>query len=157
MWLRRKLYTAQFGAAVLLPLWLLIGRAIFGRGLDGDLLALVVLAPLVALGLGGLSAVTMARASVRRKRALEWTDVAVLGVVWIAFAVAGALPAVTEVLILAIALLFGAFWLQVWRLVRETRTRVRTALAGFERLRAGGSGSAHKPEVIVIESGKQQR
>jgi hypothetical protein len=156
MWLRRTLYTVQFGAAIVLPLWLLVGRALFGGDVDGDLLALVVLAPLVALGLAALSGVTAARASVRRLRTLGWADVAVLAVVWAAFVVAGALPALSPLLVLAIALLFGAFWLQTWRLIAETRARVRSAFATLDRLRVPPATPPRRPEVIVIESGERR-
>src|SRR5438094_1552668 len=77
MALRRAFFAWQFAAAAVLPLWLLLGYAVWGASVGG-LLSVVLLAPLVLVVELGLALLFSARAGVRRGRALDLPAVGVL-------------------------------------------------------------------------------
>ena len=76
---RRAFFYWQFVAAVLLPLWVLIGRGLFGAAVGWQFLLLIVLMPLLSIAMFAVGGVTAARKEVRRNRAVAWLDVAVIG------------------------------------------------------------------------------
>ncbi len=128
MLLRRGFWYWQFAAALVLPIWVLTGYALWGAGATG-FLTVAILAPLLVVATAGLAAVLSARRSVRAARALGWADVAVHAVYSLAVIGAGFWsPATTWFGVLAIAALLGAYWLASTELVREVRSRVRTTL-----------------------------
>jgi hypothetical protein len=128
MVLRRGSWYWQFAAAVVLPLWVLTGYAMWGAG-TGGFLGVAILAPLLVVGTLGLAALFTARKSVRAARALGWADTGVLAVYSLAVIGAGFFgPATTWFGVIAIAALLGGYWLATTELVREVRTRVRTTL-----------------------------
>jgi hypothetical protein len=131
MLLRRTFWYWQFAAALVLPLWVLTGYAIWGAGTAG-FLGVAILAPLLVVAVLGLAALLTARKSVRATRALGWADVGVLAALSIAVIGAGFFgPATTWFGVFAVAALLGGYWLAAVELVREVRTRVRTTLTSL--------------------------
>ena len=140
MILRRGVYWAQFGMAVLLPIWVLISRGIIADGIGWQFVVYVVLGPILFLALAALLGVTIARKRVRTTRAVSWLDAASLLVIWTAVFTYGlfALPALAVLVVLSIV---AGFWVAVWQLVTETRARVK---GYFD------AGPRQIPDVIVV-------
>jgi hypothetical protein len=131
MVLRRAFWYWQFAAALVLPLWVLTGYAIWGAGTAG-FLGVAILAPLLVVAVLGLAAVLTARKSVRASRMLGWADVGVLAVLSLAVIAAGFFgPATTWFGVIAVAALLGGYWLAATELVAEVRARVRTTLSAM--------------------------
>ncbi|WP_308464977.1 hypothetical protein [Rathayibacter soli] len=129
MIMRRAFYYWQFIAAVVLPVWLLVGWAVFGAGGAG-LFGLVLVCPIAFIALLAIALLNYARTSVRRARAVSWRDAGILaawhlsiigvgffgpGGAWFAFA--------------AIILAIFAFWYALWALVTDAGRRVAAAFA----------------------------
>ena len=128
MLLRRGFWYWQFAAALVLPLWVLTGYAIWGAGTAG-FLGVAILAPLTVVAQLGLAAVIAARRSVRASRMVGRADAAVLAAFSLAVVGAGFFgPATTWFGVLGVAALLGAYWLAVTELVTEVRSTVRTTL-----------------------------
>lgn len=127
MILRRGMFYALFGAVVVLPTWLLIGRGIVFSGSGWDFVLLLFVAPVLAIALAAVAGITVARKSVREDRAVSWIDVAVLGTWWALIVLAGFVMH-DAIAVLAVVMTVAAFWIQVWQLVTETRQRFRRAL-----------------------------
>lgn len=123
MWLRRAFYGWLIPAAFLLPLWLLVGWAVFDAGGWAFVWVLFIAIPSVFLGQLVLTLLVRARGTVRAQRAVSWSDVggfALWHVLTIAlgfFNPAWWLP----VFILTIVVAIGLFWLELWQLWREAR------------------------------------
>ena len=126
MFFRRALYYWQFTAAILLPVWVVIGRGLFGSPTGWDLALYIVLGIILGFSLLAVAALTVARKQVRDARALTGRDTLVLGI-WhgavILFGFVGAPWVAAIVVVVTIA----AFWNAVWTLFTETRTRLRNA------------------------------
>jgi hypothetical protein len=127
MTIRRSVFLAQFVAAIVLPLWLLIGRGLLVDGPGWDLVLLLVLAPVLSVLMLVTSALTWARKSVRDARAVSWLDVGLLGALWVSIALAGAVAQVAFA-VLVVILVIAAFWSAAWQWFAETRRRVKTAI-----------------------------
>ena len=110
MVLRRAFWYWQFAAALVLPLWVLTGYAIWGAGTTG-FLGVAILAPLTVVAVLGLAAVNSARKSARTSRLLGWGDVALNATFSLA--------------------VIGAYWLAAIELAREVRIQVRTTLTAL--------------------------
>jgi hypothetical protein len=133
MALRRAFFAWQFAAAAVLPLWLLLGYAVWGASVGG-LLSVVLLAPLVLLVELGLALLFSARAGVRRSKALDLPAVGVLAayqVGVIGFGFFG--PASAWFGLLAAVAAIGGFWLGGRLLVRDVRSRVQETMTAFGR------------------------
>jgi hypothetical protein len=131
MLLRRGFWYWQFAAALVLPLWVLTGYAIWGAGTAG-FLGVAILAPLLVVATLGLAAVLTARKSVRTSRALGRADVALFGAFSLAVIGAGFFgPATTWFGVIAVAALLGGYWVGVRELVTEVRARVSTTLSAL--------------------------
>ena len=144
MILRRGLYWAQFGMAVLLPIWVLISRGIIADGVGWQLVVYLVLSPILFLALAALLGLTVVRKRVRTTRAVSWLDVASLLVIWAAVFTYGlfALPALAVLVVLSIV---AGFWVAVWQFVTETRDRVKGYFEAGQVL-----GPRVIPDVIVV-------
>ncbi|MCX7522119.1 MFS transporter [Microbacterium sp. STN6] len=153
MLLRRVIYRWQVVAAVVLPLWLVVGTAIFGSS-AGDTLSLLLFAPLLALGMLAVAGLIFARKSVRSSKAVSWADAGVL-LLWHASIVATGLrlPGVSWYGVLIVVAGLAAFWLAVWQLVTETRRRVSGVMDAFTQAAAGAAGSAEHRSPSVDASG----
>jgi hypothetical protein len=121
MWLRQAFFRWLFPAAFVLPLWLLIGWAVFNGG--WAFLFLLIAIPSVFVGQLILAFLVRARPSVRVTRAVSWWDVAgfglwhVLTIVVGCFPASGFGPALVGAIIVAIAL----FWSSLWQLWSEAK------------------------------------
>lgn len=164
MLFRRIFFRWIQAATIVLPVWLVVGWAVFGGGGWGTL-GLVITVPVTFISLAVIALLTSMRPSVREERAASWTDVAVLGA-WhasiIAFGFSG--PSMAGFAFLAIALALVAFWSAIVQLVRDGARRMQATMAEYERAAqagsipradAGGAPSVQQPydigEVIVIE------
>ncbi len=127
MLLRRALYVVQFPLAVLLPLWVLLSRGIFADGIGWSFLGYLVLSPILFLALASIVGLVSARKTVRVQRAVSWLDAALLGALTLTLVAYGlfALPVLAA---LAVLLVVGGVWLELWQLFTETRGRVRQYL-----------------------------
>lgn len=129
MWLRRGLRRWLLPAALVLPLWLLVGWGIFSGGAGTLLSVLLILAPAVLVGELLIALLVRLRPSVRAARAVSWRDA--LGiVVWHGLIVAvGCFVSATFGVVVVIAALAYVvlFWSSAAQLVRELRGLVPPA------------------------------
>lgn len=141
MLFRRAFLRWLVAAAVVLPIWLGVGWAVFGGGGWGTL-GLVIAVPVAFIALAVVALLVWIRPTVRSQRAVSWTDVAVIGawhasIIGIGFYGQGA----TFFSVLAILLAVGAFWSAVWQLISDGARRVQATMTEFERLAAQQTGS----------------
>ncbi|HEU4808544.1 MAG TPA: MFS transporter [Homoserinimonas sp.] len=131
MWLRRAFYYAQYGAFVVLPVLLLIGRGLVLADNGWDFALLLLVSPILGVFMLVVAGFTVARKSVRRNRALSWLDVAV-HFAWYASIIAASVFAHPAIAAVVIVFSVGAFWSALWQLFTETRRRVKSALASLD-------------------------
>ena len=131
MWLRRAFYYALFGAFIVLPVLLLIGRGLILAGSGWDFALLLLVSPILGVSMLVVAGFTMARKSVRQDRALSWLDVGVHSA-WYLSIIAASIFAHPAVAALVIVISVAAFWLALWQLFTETRQRVNSALASLD-------------------------
>ena len=123
MWLRRLYYRWLFPAAVILPVWLLVGWGIFQAGGWAFLWVLFIAIPSVFLGQIVLTLLVRARTTVRIDRAVSWWDVAGF-TVWHGLIIATGFYSQSwfaAALVTAMFAAVGLFWLVLSQLWRETR------------------------------------
>jgi hypothetical protein len=163
MLIRRAFYRWQFIAAIVLPVWLLIGYAIFGSSGWG-VIGLMFATPIAFVTLGVVALIVAARPDVRRDKAVDWADVGVLGTWHLLIIAAGVYgPTGITFAILAMVGAIAAFWYAVWRLLSDGARRVRATMEEYERIASsgaapgagipgetGGRRPADGGEVIVI-------
>lgn len=151
-------YRWMFPAAVVLPLWLLLGWVIFDRGWS-FLWILFVAMPSVFVWQLVLTLLSRSRPTARAERAASWWDVLGFGVWHVLIVVVGCFPPagfgwyVAGAIVAAVAL----FWLQLWQLWREARgsgLRMRESMT-WSSVAPGASRRtpASDPDVIVIREG----
>ncbi|UNK69376.1 MFS transporter permease [Microbacterium sp. H1-D42] len=157
MFLRRGFFRWLLPAAFVLPLWMIVGWAIFGQSGWGLLWVLLMAVPSVFVGQLVLTLLTRSRPSVRAERAVSWWDV--LGfTVWHGLTIAvacfidGAFPwLLTGAIVAALAL----FWLQLWQLWNEARgsgARLRETITWSSMSSSDRSSpSQSAADVIIIE------
>ena len=161
MLVRRVFLRWLFLAPVVLPLWTVVGWAIFGSG-GWSTLGLLITVPAEFLALLVIALLVNARPTVRAERAVSWTDVGVLGA-WHALLIASGVYGGTSVLfgMLALAAAVVAFWVSIWQLVRDGARRMQATMAEYERLagqqRTGTDAPAARPpfddgdgDVIIV-------
>lgn len=78
-WALRGFFWAMIGAIVVLPAWIMFGRALAGAPLGDWLLLQALLGPALAVLIGVVVGLTVARKEVRRPRAVQWRDVRLIG------------------------------------------------------------------------------
>ena len=147
-----------FPAAVVLPVWLLIGWAAFSRGSGWTFFGLLILCPVLFVAMLVIAGLIVARGSVRRERAVSWYDVGLLAP-WHASIIAFGFypPGVTPWLaVLGVLLFVATFWVVLWELVTETRARVQRTFDAYQRaaqpqMPPATDEFADDAEVIVIE------
>lgn len=149
-WALRAFFWAMIGSIIVLPVWIMFGRALAGAPLGDALLLQAFLGPGLAILIGAVVGITLARKQVRKPRAVQWRDVRLLGPWLVVIALLGvtvvdtaggrtgsaltawlgdgwltASQSFTAIAIMA-TIIGGAvlFWLQVLALGRETRDRV---------------------------------
>ena len=133
MALRRAFFAWQFAAAAVLPLWLLLGYAVWGSSIGG-FFSIVLIAPVVFVVELALAALFSARAGIRQQRALDLPAVAVLAAFQIGVIGVGLFgPATAWFGLLATVAAVGGFWLGATLLVRDLRARVQETMTAFGR------------------------
>jgi hypothetical protein len=162
MLFRRALFYWQFTAALLLPVWVVVGRGLYGSSNGWDILLFIVLSIVLGVALLAVAGLTTARKSVRSTRSVSVRDAIILSVWHVAIVAYGfndfALLAAVIILLTVIA-----FWQAVIALFTETRDRVRSAFALPEfPVDAGTYTSTRVTDqgdhrVIVIEPGREPR
>jgi hypothetical protein len=155
MLFRRVFLRWLIAAAVVLPIWLGVGWAVFGGGGWGTL-GLVIAVPVAFIALAVVALLVWIRPTVRAQRATSWIDVAVVGawhasIIGIGFYGQGA----TSFGVLAILLAIGAFWSAVWQLISDGARRVQATMSEFERLAAQQSGGAASPDAAGRTPGRR--
>jgi hypothetical protein len=151
MIIRRALYYWQFIAVIVLPLWVLVGRGIFGSSVGWDFVLFLLLCPILAFALVAIAGLTTARKSVRSQRAVSWIDAGVLAG-WHAVIIGyGFVDAPVLAALIVVAAVAG-FWIALWQLVTETRTRYASLVEGFERdaQRSSYSSEARDIGTVII-------
>ena len=147
MILRRAVYWAQFGMAVLLPVWLLASRGILADESGWLFVIYLVLSPVLFLALAALTGLMIARKRVRSTRAVSWVDAASLLVIWAVLFSYG-LFAIPLLALVAVAAVVAGFWVAIWQLVTETRSRVK----GFF-----DAGPRQIPDLVVVPDPRLSR
>lgn len=160
MVLRRAFFHWLLPSAFLLPLWMVVGWAIFGQSGWALLWVLLIAVPSLFIGQLVLTLLTRSRPSVRAERAVSWWDV--LGfAVWHGLTIAvacfidGAFP---WLLTGAIVAALGLFWLQLWQLWNEARgsgARIRETITWSSMSRADPA-SSYESEVFIVEERRPQ-
>ncbi|MEO6825793.1 MAG: hypothetical protein ABI255_05265 [Microbacteriaceae bacterium] len=139
MIIRRAFYYWQFIAAVVLPVWLLVGWGISG-GNGFQFLALVIGCPILAIVMLALAGLVVARRNVRAERAVSWFDVGALAVWHVVIIAAGTFgPSTSAFAVLAVLIAVGLFWLALWELLTDTRRRLTRVMDAFQVQAAAGS------------------
>lgn len=162
MLFRRALFYWQFTAALLLPVWVVVGRGLYGSSNGWDILLYIVLSTILGVALLAVATITTARKAVRSTRAVSTRD-AIIMAVWHVAIIAYGFNDFALLAALIILLTVVAFWQAVIALFTETRQRVRSAFALPEfPVDAGSYTSTRIPEqgdhrVIVIEPGQEPR
>jgi len=151
----------MFPAAVVLPLWLLVGWGIFQAGGWAFLWVLFIAVPSVLIGQIVLTLLVRARPSVRAERAVSWWDVAGFGLWHVLIIAVGRFSetwfgwALGAAIVVALAL----FWSSLAQLWQEARGAGRAVMA--EAQRASSSFQDSRPrattagEVFVISEVKR--
>lgn len=114
----------MFPAAVVLPLWLLVGWGVFNAGGWAFLWVLFIAIPSVFVGQIVLTLLQRARPSARETRAASWWDVLGFGVWHVLTIAVGCYPQTWFPLLLtgAIVVALALLWLMLWQLWGEART-----------------------------------
>ena len=128
MFFRRALYYWQFTAAILLPLWVVIGRGLFGTSTGWDFALYIVLGVILGFSMLVVAGLTVARKRVRDTRALTGRDTLALAIWHLSVIIFGFIGAPWVAAVIVIATI-AAFWNAVWMLFTETRERLRNASA----------------------------
>lgn len=159
MWLRRGFFGWLIPAAFLLPLWLLVGWAVFNAGGWAFLWVLFLALPGVFLWQLLLTLLVRARGTVRAHRAVSWWDV--LGfTVWHALVISlGFFDAVWWAPVMVVTILVGValFWLELWQLwseARPSRIILHTA-EGMAYIPAPSDAPAAPSEQVVVVTEKR--
>jgi len=160
--IRRAFYWWLFPAAVVLPVWLLIGWAAFSQGSGWSFLGLLILCPVLFVTMLVVAGILMGRRSVREARAVSWYDAGLL-TLWHASIIAfGFFPAgaTAWLAVLGIVLFLAIFWVGLSELVGETRARVQQTFAAYQAMAAPQQpGPPPEPvddgEYIVLEERRE--
>jgi|GEM_PF-372076 len=164
MWLRRVVFAWLIPAAFVLPVWLLVGWAVFDAGGWAFLWVLFLAIPSVFLGQLILSLLVRARGTVRAERAVSWWDVGGFALWHVSIVSLGFFDPAwwAPVMVLALFVAAGLFWLELWQLWREARPAAvyfRTdpsAVPGAAttRGRPGESTGVDQDVFVIAESGE---
>lgn len=125
MSVRKAFYWWQLAAIVVLPVWILLGWAIWGSA-TSSFLSIALTAPFLVVALLVVTGMIMSRRSVRTAKAVSLLDVGVLAI-WHAMIIGLGFFGISANLfgVLAVAAGIVAFWASAWEILDETRRRVR--------------------------------
>lgn len=83
MAIRRSVHRVLWPALLVLPAWVLLGRAFFGVPLGLQFLGQLVLVPILVVVTAVATLLVVTRRSVRQRRAVSWLDVALYAALWL--------------------------------------------------------------------------
>ncbi|THG31735.1 hypothetical protein [Naasia lichenicola] len=153
MLVRKAFYWWQLASVVVLPVWILVGWAVFGSS-TSSFLGVALTAPFLVVALLVVTGLLLARRSVRTTRALSFLDVGVLAA-WHAMIIGlGFFGATAELFgVLSIAAGIVAFWAIAWQIFDEARKRVRAVFETIDRTARTPASRApiDAGEYIVIQ------
>ncbi|ROQ64142.1 hypothetical protein EDF36_1097 [Rathayibacter sp. PhB152] len=136
---RRAFGSWLYPAAVVLPLWILLGYGLFGGSSGWTVLGLVIALPILAVGLAVVASVVAFRVTVRPSRTPAWGDVAALGAWHVSLIAFGFFPPGAWALgLLSILLGVVAFTHSVWRFFTDARATLLAFAAAAEVQAQGG-------------------
>jgi len=158
MWVRQAFFRWLIPAAFVLPLWLFIGRIVFGAN-PWALLWVILSAPVVLVGQLILTLLVRARGTVRADRAVSWADAGILGAWHILIIALGVFDSRWWWPLLAVTVVVGvaALWSslrQLWREARPGVSVLRTPAGVGYIPPAESRQSAADADVIVIAEGR---
>ncbi|PPI48144.1 hypothetical protein [Rathayibacter iranicus] len=135
---RRAFGSWQFPAAIVLPLWILVGYGLFGGSSGWTVLGLVIALPILSVALAVVASIVAFRVTVRPTRTPAWGDVAAVGAWHLSLVALGFFPPGAWALgVLSVALGVAAFWHSTWRFVTDARaTLLAFAAASTEHSEA---------------------
>ncbi len=152
MLLRRAFYHWLLPAALVLPLWLLVGWGIFNSNAWSFVWVLFIAVPSVLVGQIVLALLVRARPSVRAHRAVSWWDVGGF-TVWHVLTIAVGFyseRSFVAVLVLAIIAAIALFWLSLWQLWSDARGSMRRYVTVAEAERSASPSTPSSDRVIVV-------
>lgn len=141
MVVRRGMFWWQIAATFAVPIWLVIGRAVFiGTGIPT--IAVALLCPAIVAFSLLLVFLGLARVSVRKLHALSWID-CILIAVWHGLLIATGFMTSAAPFLLSLALMLAIviFWVYVGEWFVETKRRVK---AGWDQLQGEVSAEAQR-------------
>lgn len=156
MWLRRAFYQWLLPAALVLPLWLLIGWIAFSASGWALLWVIVIAIPSVLVGQLLLTLLARARGTVRHSGALSWWDVGGFAL-WHALTIAVGFfspAAFWPLLSAAVVVFFGLVWLMLWQLFREAKPSavLRRTPDGARYIPPPQADTPQAPQQVIIVS-----
>ncbi|ALS56516.1 hypothetical protein [Rathayibacter toxicus] len=147
MRMRRAFCSWQFPAAILIPLWILIGYGFFGGSSGWTLLGLVIALPILALCLAVVASLVVFRITVRPTRTPGWSDVVVVGAWQLSLVAFGFFPPGAWALgIVSVALGLVAFWHSVWRFLADARATLLSFTVRAQGVSSPVVGKGINPE-----------
>jgi hypothetical protein len=160
MLVRRVFFGWMLPAAVVLPLWLLVGWAVTGAGAWAFLWVLFLAIPGVIVWQLLITLLVRARGTVRAHRAVSWQDVLGLAL-WHGLVIALGFFSQDwwgATFVIAILAGLGLFWSTLWQLWREARPTglLRTAdIRGYMTV-SGPRAQPTPPQEIIVVSERQE-
>lgn len=111
-----------FAAAVVLPLWVLVGYGVFGGSSGWTVLGLLILTPILALALLVVAFLVAFRPSLRGDRGPEPRDIIVIGAWHLSIIAFGFFPTGAWLVgLVGIVLGLASFWFSLGRLVTSSK------------------------------------
>jgi len=160
MWLRRAFYGWLIPAAFVLPVWLLIGWAVFNAGGWAFLWVLFLAIPGVLLWQLLLTLLVRARGTVRAHRAVSWWDVLGFAVWHLLVISLGFFNAAwwAPVMVVTILVGVGLFWLELWQLWSEAKPSriVWRTNAGIAYIPPVEPNAVADPQEVIAITEKQR-
>jgi len=172
MTIRRAFYRLLWVAVFVLPVWVLLARAFFGVPLGLQFVGQLLLVPLLFVGQAVATGILVGRRSVRRSKAVSWSDVGLLTLSWAgqlglgffivdSSAESTSASAFTRVAggassldlstalfalcaVVTIASLVGLVASGIVQFAEEARARMATSLADLERVAAGSGATPRR-------------
>lgn len=159
MWLRRGFFGWLIPAAFVLPLWLFVGWLVSGAG-GWAFLWMMLAIPGVFLWELLLTLLVRARGTVRAHRAVSWWDALGFAIWHVLIVALGFYNQAwwVPVLIVAILVGIGLFWLSLWQLwseARPSRMVLHTA-DGLAYIPPAAEAAAPSASEVIVVSEKRR-
>ncbi|MDX2375574.1 MFS transporter permease [Microbacterium sp. LRZ72] len=167
MWVRKAFFVWLVPSAFVLPLWLVVGWAVFQPSAWVFLWVLFIAVPSVLVGQLVLTLLIRMRPAVRSERAVSWWDAAGI-TLWhgLTIAVGFYAPAwFVPALVAAIAAGLALFWVSIWQILRDARTSGERIMLRYAATSGPGADSGRREDpdaraasdVFIVTEGEQDR